>query len=120
MSLSPELLDVVWAKAEPHVYCSKEEFAANLEGWDVEFSQGNAFFALVRGPEFHFESTGKGVPLTLKTIRSFLQKIIDKEGYALTRTPHDDERQHRFNRLLGFEKIGQNEFDVVYRIERVR
>ena len=49
-----------------------------------------------------------------------MQAIIDREGYVLTKTPKEEERQRRFNEAIGFEKIGEDEYDIHYRLDRMR
>ncbi len=113
----------LWEKDEPLLFISKEQYVKSLEGWEIVAVPGAggefAFVALVNGPEFHFQSFGTKAPLTRKTIHTFLARIIQQNGYAQTRTPKDDSRQHRFNRLLGFVVVGEDEYDVIYRIERI-
>ncbi len=113
----------LWEKDEPLLFISKEEYVKSLEGWEIVAVPGAdgefAFVALVNGPEFHFQSFGTKAPLTMKAIRGFLTKIIGQHGFAQTRTPKDDERQHRFNRLVGFVAVGEDEFDTIFRIQKV-
>jgi hypothetical protein len=116
------LEDRLWEKAEPVLYITKEEFLKSLEGSyiePIEIDGELAFATLQKGPLFHFHSFGTKRQISLKMIRAFLQKIIDQYGYAETRTPKDDERQHRFNTILGFKQVGEDEFDTHFRIERL-
>lgn len=116
------IIDRLWEKDEPSLFITKEQYVKSLEGWGVvtaEHNRQTAFVALVKGPEFHFKSFGTGTALSLRMIRTFLGKIIAQHGYAQTRTPKEDARQHRFNRRIGFVAVGEDEFYVIYRIERI-
>lgn len=116
------LQDLLWEKAEPLLFISKEAFLEWLEGWTIEpvYIEGElAFATLQKGPLFHFQSFDTKHPIKRKMIREFLGKIIAEHGYAETRTPIDDERQHHFNRLMGFEMVGEDAFDTHFRIERL-
>lgn len=78
-----------------------------------------AFVGGKKGPHFHFDSFGTKHRLPMSVIRPYLQQIIDEHGFALTKTPRDDERQHRFNRRFGFTPCGEDALDIHYRIERL-
>ena len=96
---------------------------SSLRVWDikpVEIDGLLAFITLQDGPKFHFHSLKSAKPLTRRLICQILQPIIDAHGFAETRTPHEDTRQQRFNELLGWEEVGRDDFDVIYRIKRVR
>lgn len=115
------IIDRLWEKDEPFIFVTKEQYAKNLEGWDIQTHVVDGeliFVALVKGPVFHFQSMGTGRPVTMKVFRNFLQPIIDTHGYAETHAPHEDERQRRFNLLVGFVEVGRDEFDAIFRIER--
>lgn len=114
------MLDTLWRAAEPKVYIGKDEFLSWFDGCEVrpvEMEGELAFITVQKGPEFHFHSLGTGKRISLAMIRDFLTKSIDQHGYALTKTPHADARQHRFNKRFGFVEIGRDAFDVHYRIE---
>lgn len=105
------------------LFIPKEQFVRTLGDWTVErfvIDGELAFAALSKGPEFHFQSFGTGHPITPTMIREYLRKIIDEYGYAKTATPKEDVRQHRFNLRFGFTVTGEDEYDVHYRIERLR
>lgn len=116
-----ELMDVMWSAAEPNLYITKEVFVANFDGWDVREEKHDGMpIAIVveRGPELHFQALGRPIPRRI--VRSVVQKIIDRYGYAVTKTPVQELRQQRFNERIGFEVTGRDEYDVHYRIERIR
>lgn len=117
-----DVMERLWADAEPNFFGTRAAFEKQWEGWErVEAKDDEqiAFVAFVKGPLFHFHSfrTGKGLSST--RIKQFLQQIIDKHGYATTKTPLEDGRQQRFNRRIGFAEVGRDEYDVIYRIEAV-
>jgi hypothetical protein len=117
------IVDALWEKAEPLLYISKDEFSALLEGWTIEGVEHEgelAFAFLSKGPQFHFQSFSAKQPITLKMIKTYLQPLIDRYGYVTTKTPKDDTRQHRFNRRFGFAAVGDDNFDIHYRLERIR
>lgn len=116
-------LDAIWSEVSQKLYITREEFNRNMEGWDIEEVRADGVLMglwLEKGPMFHIMSFGTGHPITMKMARERLQKLIDRHGYAETRTPRDDERQHRFNRKFGFNQVGEDEYDIHYRIERLR
>lgn len=117
-----EILDALWAKAEPAIFLTKEEFICGLAEWEhvVHYSDGEpAFVAVVNGPEFHFQSLDTKKPLSRLAIKQFLARIVGEHGYAQTRTPKlpEFERQHRFNRAFGFRPVGEDVYDVIYRFD---
>jgi hypothetical protein len=114
-----QILNRLWNDDEPLLFITKEQYLESLESWDI-VTYGESFVALVKGPSFHFHSFAQGDRLPLRVIKNFLQNLINEHGHAETRTPHEYEKQHRFNRLLGFKECGRDEFDVIYRIERIR
>lgn len=117
------VIDRIWEQAEPLLFISKEEFVRNLDGWEiepVEIDGTVAFATMTKGPAFHCHSFETGQAIPLHMLKAFVQKIIDQYGYATTKTPHEAEKQHRFNRIFGFKKVGEDEFDVHYRIDKIR
>lgn len=118
-----QIVDFLWGKVEPILYIRKSDFIENVADWDLVVHQVNgadAFITLQKGPDFHFETLGTGASVPRGQFVTFLSKIIAEHGYAATKTPIEDERQHRFNKAFGFEVVGQDEYDIHYRISRVR
>lgn len=116
------LQDFLWEKAEPLFFGTKDEFLKTLDGSDikpVEIEGRLAFITSQKGPLFHFTSLDTGHRITLTMICDFLRPIIAEHGFAETRTPKHDERQHRFNKRFGFLVVGEDEFDTHFRIERL-
>lgn len=116
-----EILDRLWAEAEPKVYISKEAFINNLDGWEIEpvYIKGDlSFVTLTKGPAFHFQSFSTRKAISPRMIADFLAKIIAKHGYATTKTPKEDGRQHRFNLRFGFYVTCEDEYDIHYRIDQ--
>lgn len=115
------LKDMLWEKAEPFLFITKEAFLINLDSWEIEAveHEGELVAILVtKGPEMHFQGTG--LPIPRKIVFGVLQKIIDQHGYALTKTPKDQTRQHRFNALIGWKAVGEDAYDIHYRIDALR
>ena len=116
------IIDKLYDRLPPLVFVSREDFGRSLQGWaiePVEIGGALAFVFLSKGPEFHFQSFGQHHRITMAMIRSRLDPILAAHGYAMTRTPKDDARQHRFNLRFGFEAIGEDEYDIFYRVERL-
>lgn len=114
--------DLLWAKARGNLFVTKEAFLASLDGWQIEtWDEGGqmALVTLKKGPEFHFISTGV-VAIPRRLVRQVLQSQFDQHGYVITRTPKHEARQHRFNRIIGFVKTGEDEFDIHYRMDSIR
>ena len=121
--MSDELKEILWRKAEPFLFISKEQFFTGLEGWTLEpWSYGGEVGVIVatKGPEMHFQTLETGKPIPRSVVYAVMQKIIDQHGYALTKTPKSDVRQHRFNRLIGFKQIGEDANDIHYRMDALR
>lgn len=115
------IIDRLWGQAEPKVFIGRDEFVRSLEGWQiepVEIDGDLAYVTMTKGPEFHFTTFGqhRGTP---KMIRDAIQPIIDRHGFVRTRTPKDADRQHRFNRLIGFVADGEDEFFIYYRMKKL-
>ena len=114
-----DLIEELWRRAAPAVFISREEFIANLEGCEialVEHDGAPLAIRVVRGAEYHFVTLGTGKPIPLAVVRAELQPIIDAHGCVTTRTPKDEPRQRRFNRAIGFEPVGEDEFFIHYRM----
>lgn len=117
-----ELAEVLWLKAEPVVYVTKDQYLKSLAEWvikPVHVDGELAWVTIQKGPEFHFQSMGKTRGMPLRVIRDFLQGVIDEHGFALTKTPIEDARQQRFNERFGFQRVGQDQYDIIYRIEKL-
>lgn len=113
-----ELIDWLWAKAEPDVYITKEQFVAGYEGWHLyDIQQDGKLVAIVaeKGPEMHFQPTG--VPISRRIVKQVMQGLLDRHGHVVTKTPQQELRQQRFNELIGFRVTGRDEYDVHYRID---
>ncbi len=118
-----QLIDRLWANAEPHVYISKAEFVANLADWHVyDITREDGLVAIVceKGPEFHFQPGGEGAHISRRIARGVVQNLIDTHGHAVTKTPLHMLKQQRFNEAFGFEVTDRDEYDVHYRITKIR
>lgn len=124
MTTREQVIDALWKASQGWPYFIAETaFKSAFEAWsmDVIERDGQTVFAAFRkGPDFHFASLKPGFTLTRKEIKAYLSRIVEEHGFARTRTPKADVRQQRFNELVGFKRDGEDEFDIVYRIERVR
>lgn len=118
-----ELIDLLWKKAEPMAFIPKEQFVEAMNDWHIyPVVEKNTLIAIVgeNGPHIHFEVTGTGKPIPRRIVAKVLQGIIDKHGYAVTKTPKEETRQRKFNELIGFKMVGEDEYDILYKIEQVR
>ena len=97
------------------------EFALSLEGWEVKpVFQDDKLIAILKfkGSEFHFHSFGKHSFTRYQMMSKVFIPLWEKYGYARTRTPKEDIRQQRFNERFGFRKIGENDNEIHYQIDR--
>jgi hypothetical protein len=118
--LIDHVVRLLWQQIEPIVYITREQFERGLAEWDVtaiEVEGKLAFVTLTQGPEFHYTSFDTGTPITLAMIRGWLEPILAKYGYATTRTPKSEPRQHRLNLRLGCTVCDEDEFFIHYRLE---
>ena len=112
----------MWAQDEPTVFISKEQYLAMFDGCEIRPHEqdGEVVGAtVVKGPEFHFATFGTKWKLTRADIRAYLQPLLDEFGYVLTKTPLEDNRQQRFNIIIGFKPVGEDEFYLHYRLENL-
>ena len=118
-----DIVDRLWADASEVLFISKEEFVRDLQEWNITplvVDGVLAFAGLRKGAAFHCVSFHTGHKITRKMLCDFIGPIIAEHGYATTKTPKEDERQQRFNIAFGFQFVGEDEYDVHYRIERLR
>lgn len=123
MMTRTEVIDELWRRNEPDLFMTKDDFVEGFKDWHMilEPKFGDPkFVAFVKGAEFHYAALEQHRSLSLRVIRSFLGHVIASAGHALTRTPKDDIRQRRFNEAIGFVVVGEDEFFVHYKIERVQ
>lgn len=120
-----EIMDALYASSP--LFIDRDLFEKSLDGWEasaVERHNGRTkpeilFVALNKGPVFHFQSMRTGHPLPMREIRKYLNAIIEEHGYAETKTPIEDQRQRRFNELVGFKRHVEDAEYVTYRVEEV-
>jgi hypothetical protein len=116
-----DLIDRLWSDSP--LFLSREEFARTLDGWELEPVMQDGKLAVIfvtKGPEFHFAKLDPAYQCTREILRRFPGEVIERHGYALTKTPKDDLRQMRFNQRLGFYRIGEDEYDIHLRIDTMR
>jgi hypothetical protein len=118
---TPAVIDALWAQIEPIVFITHQQFARGLDAWEIEAVDVDgelAFAVLTRGPEIHFASFGGRTPISRAMIAARIDPLMERYGFVTTRTPKDEGRQHRINRLLGFEAIGADEFFTHFRRDK--
>lgn len=115
------VVELLWRQIEADVYITREQFVRGLADWDItpiRIDGVLAFVTLTRGSEIHYTSADTGAPLSLAMLRGWLAPILDTYGYATTRTPISEPRQHRLNKRLGFTESGRDEFCIHYRLDK--
>jgi hypothetical protein len=115
------LIEMLWADSV--LFVPREEFEQLLDGWEITpvyGANGLAGAVVTKEAEFHFAKFDPTYQVTRADLRRWPGELIERYGYALTRTPRHDTRQQRFNERLGFVRVGEDEYDIHYRIERLR
>lgn len=117
-----QILELLCDQALQGVFLPREMLMAELRTWDIKpyWHEGACTGAILRrGPQFHF-ATFKRVPISRAVIADALQPQIEEYGYVETRTPREYGRQRRFNELIGFRAIDEDDYDIHYRMERAQ
>lgn len=120
MKHPPDLVDALWAEIEPAVYIGRAAFVRGLADWDVtpiRIDGELAYVTLTRGPELHYASFG-GHRISLGLIRGWMAPLLERYGYVTTRTPKSATRQQRLNALIGGRVTGEDEFFLMYRLDK--
>lgn len=118
-----EIIERMWRDVEPNVFISRAEFVASLDGWTITPRAIDGVIAgatLTNGAAFHFVSFGKRKRIPAALMAECLRPILAEHGHVLTRTPKDDARQSRFNRLIGFVAESSDEFWTYFKLEKLR
>ncbi len=109
---------------ESPLFLTRAEFEKTLEGWTLDPLLNEAgevaMVFVVNGPAFHFAKFDKAYQPGRKDLRRYPGEMIERYGYALTSTPREDARQLKFNRRLGFYQVGEDEYDIHQRIDKLR
>ena len=116
------ILERLWLENEEALYITKQEFMAGFVDWDIApHYAGDVMVGttMSKGSEFHFARFTGDWTLTRADIRRYLEPILAQYGCVTTRTPKEDVRQSRFNKILGFVPTGEDEFFTHYRLEQL-
>jgi hypothetical protein len=117
-----DLIGRLWQDSP--LFLTRAEFEKSLEGWTLDPVYGADMnmvgVFLVNGPKFHFSKFDPSYQAGRDILRKYPGSLIAKYGYALTSTPKEDVRQRRFNERLGFFQVGEDEFDIHYKIDKLR
>lgn len=111
-----DIRELVWERASQHLFVPKEQYMAALESWDVEpvMQDGELLLVVMRkGDELHFLTVGSR-PIRREVVRAVLAPQLAAYGRVTTRTPKVETRQHRFNRVVGFRQVGEDQYDILY------
>lgn len=117
-----DLLERLWEHDKDTTYLAKGDYLASLEGWRIEPHEVDGQLVgitITKGSEFHFVTLGLKWGLRRSDIRQYLEPLIKEFGCVTTRTPKDDSRQQRFNKILGFVPVGEDEFYIHFRLEHL-
>ena len=112
------LTDLLWQAVEPVMFITKEQFLASLCQWEIDIieTEGEpAFITLTRGPEFHIHSVGSGRRIPLREIERRIGVLVERYGYAETRTPKHMAKQRKINEMFGAMIVGEDDLDIHYR-----
>lgn len=117
-----DIVEKIWQQVNPTIFASRQDFVSGLEGWDIvprDIDGSTIGATLTRGPEFHFVTFGLRKTFPSSLISECLQPILDKHGFVVTRTPKDDIRQRRFNALIGFRVMSEDEYYVNFHMDQL-
>lgn len=124
LKMREALIDRMFSESKKSLYfTTREAFAKSLDDYDLSpmYQDGKMYAVVVsKGPEFHFMVMGEKWTLNKEILEEYPGSLIRRFGYAETFTPVEDERQHRFNKRLGFVETRRDENNVYYKIERMR
>lgn len=123
MTEREELIELLWGDAKEVLFITKDQYVWSLFGWEItphEVEGVLAGITLTKGSEFHFVTLGEKWSLTRADVRRYLQPIIDSHGCVTTKTPKEDTRQSRFNKILGFVVTGEDEYYTHFKLEQLR
>lgn len=115
--------DLIWQQASEKLFITKEQYLDQLRTFAIEpiWRDGVLIAAVLRrGPEMHFATFKTGCPITRPMIRDWFAPQFAQYGYVDVRTPRLDKRQQRINEKLGFVQIGEDEYNIHYRLDRGR
>lgn len=113
--------DLLWQQAAEVLFITKEQYLEHLCAYAIEPVERDGVLVgavLRKGAEFHFATFGSGRPITRAMIRDCLAPQLAEFGFVETKTPKTDVRQHRLNRKLGFAQVGEDEFNLRFRLAR--
>lgn len=118
-----EVERLLWREARKRIYVTRDQYLESLNGWTIKphtVGYDTVGAALTKGPEFHFATFGLKWHLSRAEIREYLEPILAEHGEVITKTPHEDKRQQRFNEIIGFVAVGKDEYDIHYRLTELR
>jgi len=114
--------DLLWSKVSAHLFCTKEQYLRSIDKFSKAVIEKDGHLVgvvLTCGPEIHVAWVD-GKQGTRALLREHLGGLIKTYGYATTSVPRSRKASQDFVVRLGFEQTHENEFDIYYRIERMR
>lgn len=112
--------DMIWEQVSQILFVPKETYMEALATYSIERVERDGVLlgaVLRREDELHFV-TFKNGPIPRQVVRDALAPQFAQYGRVVTRTPKVDPRQHRFNRLVGFRQVGEDEYDIHFELRR--
>jgi hypothetical protein len=113
--------DLIWRQASKTLFLTREQYMEHLRAFAIEpVERGGTLIGAVlrKNAELHFVTFDTGVPITRDIVRDALAPQLEEYGCVETKTPKLDRRQHRFNEGMGFVKVGEDEFNTLFRLSR--
>lgn len=117
-----ELRERIWQQVQETLFISRDQYMRDLEPWTlepVEIDGKVAFVIMVKGPAIHLVSFRTGHKFPLRAFTRRVQALIEQHGHVETKTPIWEAKQQALNEAFGFTRVGQDEYDVVYRLDRL-
>lgn len=115
-----DLREMIWQQASEVLFIEREDYMRWLDEWEIEPIEidGKAAFAmLVKGPAIHLASFRTGHRFPLKRFTARVRELLAEHGHVETRTPRHEVQQQALNERFGFRRIGEDDYDVIYRLE---
>lgn len=121
--MTADVRELIWRQASEHLFVTREQYMADLDQWEIEpieVAGEIAFAIMVKGAAIHLASFRTGHKFPLHAFKDRVQDLLDRHGHVETRTPKGETRQRALNEVFGFAKTGEDDYDVHYRLDRIR
>lgn len=118
-----EIEDLIWAQASQHLFVTREQYMEQLRTFEIEPVERDGVLVVAwlrKGPELHMFTPKSGRPITRKMLAEAFEPQFEKYGHVDVRTPKLDRRQRRINERVGFVAVGEDKYNIHYRLDRGR